>query len=279
MLPSISTVTFYSGEPPIAFLRSRVGDIVTKNPWLQGRLVNRKGGLHLVCSTEPNLSCFALSEDSTLSEGLEYSVLCARLNKLAVKKGNQCVDKDECLFRVIVIVTSPSRFAVFVSFSHILGDGYTFYEIYGMLGEKSTPRALIFERVSDPESDRIITQKFDGVHWIQSVGTFINIIWTLLFRRVTATVHSIEPAWIEQEKAAHKAAGEKLISTNDVLASWFFRLVGCGVGLMAVNLRGRFPHFTADHAGSAPAAYVLAIAAITPIGADSEPDSPSRPSR
>ena len=250
MLPSISTITFYTGEPPISYLQNRIGDIVMKNPWLQGRLVTRKDGLHIDCFTEPNLSSFAVSEDSQLCEDLEYSVMCSRLSRLAVKKGNQCIDKDESLFRIVVIVTSQNRFAVFMSFSHILGDGYTFYEIYGMLGEKLTTRSLIFERVDSPESENMLTKVFDGVQWIQSIGAFINIIFTLLFRRVTATVHSIEPSWIEQQKTAHKAAGQMLISTNDILTSWFFRLVGCDVCLMAENLRGRFPPYTSDHAGN-----------------------------
>ncbi len=176
--------------------------------------------------------------------------MCSRLNRLAVKKGNQCVGKDESLFRIVVIVTSPNRFAVFVSFSHILGDGYTFYEIYGMLGEKSAARSLIFERVDGPESENILTKRFDGVQWIQSIGSMINIVLTLLFRRVTATLHSIEPAWIERQKSAYKAGGQMPISTNDILTSWFFRLVSCDVGLMAVNLRNRCPLYTSDHAGT-----------------------------
>jgi hypothetical protein len=96
MLPSLSTITFYTGEPPINFLRSRIGDIVAKNPWLQGRLVSRKDGLHINCYTESNLSSFAVSENSKLCEDMEYSVMCSRLNRLAIKEISALTKTSVC---------------------------------------------------------------------------------------------------------------------------------------------------------------------------------------
>ena len=249
MLPALSTITFYKGVPPIEFLQSRIHDIVAENPWLAGRLVSLKNGLHISCYAEPNRKCLEIFEDRELCESLEYSQMCSRLRHLAVKEGNQCMDKDEALFRVVVIVSSPRHFAIFISFSHILGDGYTFYEIYGMLGEKSIPRAMIFERIKSCEFQKSIEERFDGIRWLQSAGAFVNIILTMLFRRVSATVHKIEPSWVEKEKAVFACSDVPMISTNDVLTSWFFRLVRCDVGLMALNLRNRLPFCTHDHAG------------------------------
>lgn len=38
-LPSITTMTYYKGTPPIDHLRARAADILIANPWLDGRLI------------------------------------------------------------------------------------------------------------------------------------------------------------------------------------------------------------------------------------------------
>ena len=80
---------------------------------------------------------------------MKYEKLLQKIEHFNVKKGLYCLNKNEVLFKVNIIKIGNNKFAIMVSISHILADGYTFYTIYNMLSMDSEPRALEAERFHD----------------------------------------------------------------------------------------------------------------------------------
>eukprot|EP01032_Pedospumella_encystans_P024630 gene24630-27851_t len=152
MVPAVTTITRFScnGVSPESFLWSKVAELLNKNPWLAGRLKTDEDGLHLSYEPiHPNCSVahiaaiaiqhFAVIDDMELPEGLSYDELEKKLQHLQVKSGNDCANKDEVLFKVSLINVKNSADVVLVfSLSHVLADGFTFYQLQNML-DKNTP--------------------------------------------------------------------------------------------------------------------------------------------
>ena len=142
MVPSVSSITFYAGKPPIALLQQRIKQIINANPWLASRLVTVPGvgavalyprGLHLSPS-DGAFEYFNTTSDCSLHSSLPYTVISRKAIVHVIRTGNDCLDHDETLFKVTLVHTSlPDAdyctYALIVSLSHILGDGHTFYKV------------------------------------------------------------------------------------------------------------------------------------------------------
>ena len=83
-----------------------------------------------------------------------------------------------------LIETGSDKFAIILSVSHILADGYTYYTLYKMLSEDQPSTALVAERVHDFENRRVkIMDGLDDYNWLQSIPTTIGLVKTLLFHK------------------------------------------------------------------------------------------------
>lgn len=263
---SVHTATVYEGQPNISWMESRVLQIVELNPWLEGRLVKDKKGkvqVRVPGSIPKESKRFVVTEavkfDETELDILKY---CKSFAKHLVKKGNDCVNKDEPCFRVIIGVVSPIRFVVIVTVSHTLFDGYSYYALYNMLSATATPTAFNFERkiVLARESQAKIT---DTPAFFESVGTICNFVGHVLTHgKLQLTAAMVAPAWIEGEKRKFKESvttakvvdaddhrTATFVSTNDLISSAYFKECKCDVGMMAINFRGRFDGITIDLIG------------------------------
>ena len=283
LVPAVSTVTFYKGACPLAYIKKRVAQLVIANPWLLSRLVSKaKGDIDLVFNEAPEKlidqyvdSIVHLVHDPTLSPDAPYDVTSNKIDKYLVKPGENCVNKLEPLFKVIVIHIDDGTFAVVFSISHLIGDGFTFYELYGMLSESSEVRQLQSKR--DFDFERKVDAKMNGndtYSYILSLATTFNILKTLLWDPApTMHVFRVSERWIADEKAryasspaAHTESDDstsvgnstnsnsvtapRFISTNDIITSWFFRFCCCDIGFMLINLRNRVEDVTEEHAGN-----------------------------
>ena len=74
--PPLCTVTIYSGDPPMAWLRERVAQILQVNPWLAGRLKKDKAhGIHLAYPLKPadiDTVVVQIEDDIGLRMGMSY---------------------------------------------------------------------------------------------------------------------------------------------------------------------------------------------------------------
>ena len=252
--PPITTLTFYHGTTSTveAFISQRVHDIVQCNPWLLGSLNNSTDGTNLTYSTG-NISTefkrqqtFSIMEDTQLDETSDYGIIISRVER-------QMMDfkRNKSLFRVVLIRISSGKFAILVALNHTIGDGHTFYQLYGMLNEQSKPRPLIVERIQEFGNavDEIMGKenKFKA-----GLGFILKFLFKLLFCKLYKyNTHSVDQVAIEKLKLEYKEKNpESFISTNDILTSWLLLQMKCDIALVTVNFRNRIPDATNDHAGN-----------------------------
>ena len=286
-LPPVTTVTLYEGAAPVEYLRHRLAMILETNPWLTSRLVKKQTADGVVALT------YAMSLDPEsvvdrhflvhapgevgLSLGMPYENLVHSLLPVQCARSKPAIDEDEPLFKVTVIpiaaeetddsqaapllraMTLPA-FALVVSMNHTLGDGHTYYRLYGMLSADAGVEALDPVRVEKFEEAKagIIGEKENAM--FTSAGLGLGILGTYIAARVirrepqNVCIHSVDPAWVAQEKANAKQENRvPFVSTNDALTSWFFREMKSDMNIMVANFRGRKPSILdldEQHAGN-----------------------------
>jgi len=286
-LPPVTTVTLYEGSAPVEFLRHRLAMILEKNPWLTSRIVKKNTADHVVAlayaknfELEPvidqHLSVYKPG-DVGFSLSMPYEMLVHCLLPVQCARSKPATDQDEPLFKVAVIpieseittdnqstplqqaITLPG-FALVVSMNHTLGDGHTYYKLYGMLSADTDVEALDPVRVADFEKAKteVIGEKENAM--FTSAGLGLGIMGTYVGAKVTrrgpqnVSIHTVDPAWVSQEKAKAKQEGlVPFVSTNDALTSWFFREMKSDMNIMVANFRSRKPsilNLTEHHAGN-----------------------------
>lgn len=265
--PSVSTITFFRGAPPLIIIRRRIIEIIKANPWLTARLVYEEGKYSFKYSEDwDSDSCtdhFQITYDKTMGLELDYITMVEKVSSFIVGNGKSCLNSNEVLFKVSVI-QSPSTYALVVSISHILVDGRTFYNIYEMLSPVVKVRSLIAARVMDfPQELGKLSQV---ANYFYSVPFVLRVLYFMVFSPKTpnARVFVIDKAWIEkQKKKAISTLKDKnedksnVISSNDILVSWWASRAKFEFALMAVNFRERLCSLTQDHAGNYSGAMVM----------------------
>ena len=113
-------------------MRERISAVISLNPWLCGRL-NKKGDLEVNESDQNVDNYFIQLQDDSLSTSTNYLTLVDKVIKNVVKSGGDCKGKQEVLFKVTIIKCADDQYALILSISHTIADGYTYYEIYKML--------------------------------------------------------------------------------------------------------------------------------------------------
>uniref|UniRef100_A0A7S2M6T0 Diacylglycerol O-acyltransferase n=1 Tax=Zooxanthella nutricula TaxID=1333877 RepID=A0A7S2M6T0_9DINO len=176
-------------------------------------------------------------------------ILCAWRDK-QIKPAWQAWIKNSPLFQVAVTSTGPNEFALIVELNHVLGDGDTFYKVYGMLQPGAAIVALSPERKdgfsafladSQGASDHLYTPSLR-----RCVKPVIGMVQTFCKRAVQPPrVFSVDSQWLAQQKADAPAC-----STNDILTSALLKGCGARYGIVPVNLRGRIPGIDCSDAGN-----------------------------
>lgn len=248
---STSTATVFNGQPNLQFLESRVAQIVQLNPWLDGRLVKIKGKicLRLPGKIEKKSKRFQVVENAGFSgTDVEVPTFSSHLAKYCVKKGHSVVGKDEPLFRVAVVILSSNRFVISMSLSHVIADGHSYYQIYNMLSQASSPAALVFERKPD-EAAKGVALCNEEEEFFKTMGVMFNIIGNAIFSgKRSMEIRSVHNDWIDQQKEQFKQTlnnnngavqGPTYVSTNDIFTSHYFTEAKADLGLMVLNFRNR----------------------------------------
>jgi len=203
--------------------------------------------------------------DVRFSLDMPYEKLVHNLLPVQCARSKPATDEDEPLFKVAVIpieteetddnqatplqqaITLPG-FALVVSMNHTLGDGHTYYKLYGMLSADTDVEVLDPVRVADFEEAKteVIGEKENAM--FTSAGLSLGIMGTYVGAKVTrrgpqnVCIHNVDPAWVSQEKAKAKQEGQvPFVSTNDALTSWFFREMKSDMNIMVANFRSRKP--------------------------------------
>jgi len=261
MMPAPATLTFYKGSvaEAKAALKVQVTKLVEANPWLAGR--QQKHGENKVKLWVPKVPSAADilgdGENDKVLPGDSWMDMNGPLNPLfSAKRGIECLNKNEPLFRVVVIklTADPSveQFAVMVSMSHLLGDGHTYYSLYGSLNTGTEPVVLNVNRQFGSDRKGVEAVGINKVRWMMGKPQFYGGLLNVIFRGIpTYSAYELNMNWVEEQKKAMKAtASAGFVSSNDVLTSWFLQSGNYDAGTMVMNLRNRVEGLDDTHAGN-----------------------------
>eukprot|EP00929_Paragymnodinium_shiwhaense_P101952 TRINITY_DN65153_c0_g1_i1.p1 TRINITY_DN65153_c0_g1~~TRINITY_DN65153_c0_g1_i1.p1 ORF type:complete len:491 (+),score=70.22 TRINITY_DN65153_c0_g1_i1:67-1539(+) len=254
--PSINTVTFFEGEPPVEWLRSRIDMLLVEHPWLAGRLTGQLGQAELHVDDPGPADDYLLQVESPeLQPGLSLEETKEVVSPYLIKSGVECLSQDEPLFRVVLVSMSPGSFALVVSMSHVLGDGHSYYQVLGCLSEDITdfPEMDPVRRLGFPRACAMSIGS-EKLAWVGSRQARLGNT----FSRVCSgqrrwSVWEVDASFIDAEKKLYNPSadmdsaptgqgatpGTPWVSTNDVLTSWFLRAGRYSYGFMRVNFRNK----------------------------------------
>jgi hypothetical protein len=253
---AISTITWFRGDYQHAagIVRAKAQQLLEANRWLTGHATSCKLVYNpkKLINLEEYFQCLA-PEKSPLARDTALDQLGANSSALLILNG-----PGQPLFKVSIVPCSknPStHFAVVVSMSHIVADGYTFYALHGMLlGGKVEP--MVVERIYATRQHQISAMGKYEYSIISSAGFIVNSIVGVLYSKlfgVKVHTHYVlldTKAMAEAKSAIAPTKEVPFCSTNDILTSWYLQNSACLHGYMAIDWRDRLPRHTKKHAGN-----------------------------
>jgi hypothetical protein len=257
---SISCVDFFSGDLAPHVVEQQLHLILQSNPWLCSRLQTVNGvrkAVYPKTFKAETLSTYFKSVHLDIDVTHKYDDIVKALQPHEVPLGCFCFDKDIPLFQVVHVEIVPQKkYALLVSMSHNLGDGATFYQVFNMLhmDQPRVPIALNPRRVETYEQELAKRFSKQVLDWMDSSLIAVGVLLTICLKgpaHIGAFI--VDTNAVTKAKQAAKDQSDDrdvIISTNDVLTSWILQKSEVPFGMMAINLRNRFPSLTDDDAGN-----------------------------
>jgi hypothetical protein len=270
---AVSTVTFFKGIVPTEDLKRRITEIVKANPWLACRLEkqvdpsDKKKKAAIVFDTQPKpeailadhykeYSVADIQGDnknklSAIDIGQTYEAICK-----AAGKSNTIVKtrlgKNEPQFRVTAVPSADGkRFALLVSISHVIADGYTYYEILNLLSLNTQMKVLNPVRKSGFTKSLETALGKKEANFPGTAGYMFNAMGNMMFgSKPKVRAHFIDRDKVAAAKAKEAGQSVPFVSTNDVVTSVFGKLTKTNVLEMAIDMRNRLPDYTKTDAGN-----------------------------
>jgi hypothetical protein len=268
---SLTTVNLYCGEfgkEQHAELRKRLAVVLSKNAWLNGSLapsIRTKRPIALYTPMEiGDTPILSVVNEPGLALSMGYAELMKLVSKHAVDGGQPTGDEGRLLgpvFRMTVLTGEGGDrlkfFALVISLSHTVADGFTFYSLYRMLAGTDPVERMDIHRtphVAPPNAERMA--------WARS-GPMSRWSLDALLARIRPGVLVcpllLDAEYARARKAAHvKTEAVPFTSANDVYTSDLLCVLAPDCGVVMVNPRVRLPHIASrDHAGNHPDWLVL----------------------
>ena len=264
--PPICSVTFFQGDIATAkqFLETRLATVLALNPWLGGTLarVGRKVELVYPAESIPLNGLFSVLTEpvKNLEMTTEYEVLMKACIPLSIggnglANGAKQLKSKSVISRVVIAPTTKSGtpgFALVFSLSHAVADGYTYYEILGMLSDNplADVRAMNPARKQEYEAEHLSRLISPKVLKFGASLTFMKAYLAGMIRKPLARplAYFVDQERVNQTKAAHSS--DTFISTNDIITSHLMTVCSPRLGMMAINYRPRCPILDSNDAGN-----------------------------
>jgi GTPase SAR1 family protein len=177
------------------------------------------------------------------------------------------------IWQVIVIPSCHSpgnEFAVVVSLTHVIGDGYTFYQLHNMMCFAQDVSALVIDRIPDSDTQIQAVIGIPEFYYMAGfwylLGAVIGIAYTVIKSLITRRpsmqqqVQWLDTNKIDLEKKKYHSQSSNdvpFVSTNDILSSWVCTATHVRESTVIVNFRNRLPGFTPEHAGNYISSLIL----------------------
>jgi hypothetical protein len=249
MLSSVNAINFYEGIVPLEYLNNRMKMIVKANPWLNTRLVKVDKRIKLRYAPKDTGIDIKIIKNPGLYEDMKYSDIVRAVGNLLVKNGNNLLNSDEPLFRVIVLIEeNANKSAIILSLSHFIADGYTFYSIYKMFDPQMDIIRLNAERVRDYWHN-IEARDAEEVTFPLSAKYLLGFIVRFFLAKAPQQIQKVPLEWINDQKKKYNN-GTTFVSTNDIITHLFFKISRCDVGTMAITFRNRLANINDTLAGN-----------------------------
>lgn len=255
--PSNTTITFFEGDAGVAakWIHERVRKLLLANPWLAGRLHQPEGSDVQVrmptSKADPShhvveLNCPDLRPD------LPFAAMGALLGAVKVSSGAECLRNKQPLFKIGLLRQEEMRFAVVVSLSRPMGDGFVFHKIYEGLGQLPAQGGDILLGLRSPSqgANKLAPRRREEIKlasemmsWGKSLSLFFEHLAPAVNSDVSCNAWAVDAEWVASVKASIKGeqADAPMISTHDILTSWFGQRGGYEHLFMTVNFRERIP--------------------------------------
>jgi hypothetical protein len=223
-----------------------------------------------------------LSED-TFNEKSTVNDILRVIGSRFCESGKSCTNKDELLFKVTVVkivskeTNDPEpkvvKTALLYSLSHVIADGFTFYRLYQMFDGRQPVEPLIVQR-DIHHMERINLKRAPIYQQLPSFSIILVTVFRMIFcssrptskmfkingeKLNTLKEHYVEELQTISQKIAQSSPPSTdpvitkervVVSTNDVITSWFLKKTKVSFGFLTINFRIRFPELTKDHAGN-----------------------------
>jgi len=267
----IATVTHFRGKPPTHAIKARVASIIRANPWLAGSVSWNAERTRVLLRYEESAEGVDIERffmemppgTPQIYSGMPPEELCISLEgcPAVVMKSKDCLastsSSSASLFKVAVVPDSKSPsegFALVVSMSHLLGDGYSYYKLFNMLSDAGEVSALRPQRKEEHvrELETVIggVPKVGGPSIEKRIAFSLNFVRTALLTRMTIGMYHVDEASMKEAKSRAHSEGVDFLSSNDILATAFVRMVGADVLLVPADMRGRLPCLEQKDAGN-----------------------------
>ena len=262
--PAISTISFFQGDVDLEasklWLKERLTQIVTANPWLAGRLVkNKKVHKNLLLAiprpvTNEDVDALICNDEdgslSNINTETKYEVICNKLlkSKQVVGPGYKLVGKDLRCSKFTLAKVGQGQVALVVSITHAISDGHTYYKIMSMLNGD-------VEALSSTRKFDFINKSMEAIgskesKFLSSFAFLLCCLKSMLFGgKAKLDARYIDENLIKEWKDS-ESVHDGFISTNDIVTSTFAKATNSDLLLMAINLRNRVEDAKEDDAGN-----------------------------
>ena len=271
MGPAITTTTFIRGpiEEGRKVLKGRLLLVLQANPWLCGTLI-KKGCCDKVVQLNYPASvkegdvevekCFLDDGNkggASVSSNMDYVSVCKGVanTKSEVPPGSKSVKSkcSQCVLSVLPDSQNPDTFVVVLSISHVIIDGFNYYQILGMLSDANKEiLSLSCKRKHTIEEEASNAIGKAEYKWMTGGGVICNVVCGMLCgSKPTIACFAVDEKKVQGEKdAAASQARGGFVSTNDVIVSSFGSINSSDWLFMPLNFRNKLPAYNDNDAGN-----------------------------
>jgi hypothetical protein len=258
---SVSSITFFEGDlfEVQDSISERFKEVCRLNPWLLGTLLDRGRKYPLVLeyseSVEEKTLGRALTfnkEGLALSSTMDYETIVAKTLSCLVQNPHTIANTDALVTALTFqsLEDNPSKFAMIFSMSHSVVDGHSYYKVLNMLFGNDEVVALNVERKNFLNQSLKEAVSLASHHYFFGFAHIGNVLRAGIFgKKSKVQAYYVDNAKLAIQKSKPLKDGD-FVSSNDILTSGFFRLIGARVGFMAVNFRDKIEALNQEDAGN-----------------------------